>query len=228
LKVDLVFCHCEVAGNDRASLAIFTILNKITLIIRINYGKYYKRSPHTCRPAMFPTKPQPLTLPDVEFEAFDVLNYGSVAAPAKPSRFGFQIDVSPSAELGQIVFGLMQEPQRVGVPRIGFGVRVDLERGEIWDVVNGSGLIGWVEAPLGSTADGKPESILFSLEIERIGSALLPKLQVGGEEWLYPAVRSLETFEFTAIAGCRGTSEQNLEASDLLTNASLWTEASER
>ena len=177
---------------------------------------------------MFPNKPHPLTLPDVEFESFDVLNFGTVAAPAKPSRFGFQVDVTPSVALGQVVFGLMQEPHRPGMQRIGFGVRVDLERGEIWDIVNGSGLIGWVEAPLGSTADGKPESILFSLEIERIGSALLPKLQIGGEEWLYPAVRSLETLDFTAIAGCNGVSNQPLEADDVLANASIWSEASER
>ena len=172
--------------------------------------------------------PHHLTLSDVEFDSFDVMSFGTVAAPAKPSKFGFQIDVKASTGMGQIIFGLMQEPNRSSEPRLGFGIRVDLERGEIWDIVNGSGLIGWVEDPVGNQAGGKNEPILFSLEIERIGSALLPKLQIGGEEWLYPAVRSLENLEFTAMAGCSDASHKPMDGEGAFSNASLWCESSDR
>lgn len=165
------------------------------------------------------SKPLPISLVDSQFEAYELLNFGAVAVPAKPSRFGFQVDVTPSTSLNQVVFGLVeQQTGERGTARVGFAVRVDLERGEIWDMVNGSGLIGWVEAPLMANGTEKPESFLLSLEIERLGSALLPKLQVGGEEWLYPAVRSQEELEFVAVAGCGG----ELDAEACLTKPTIW------
>lgn len=166
-----------------------------------------------------PPSPASVSLQDSQFESFDVLNFGAISVPAKPARFGFQLDVSPSADLQQVVFGLMEKDETVpSGKRVGFAVRIDLERGEIWDIVNGSGLIGWVENSLGSNAEGKPESFLLSLEIERLGSALLPKLQVGGEEWLYPAVRSQDELEFMAVAGCGGA----VDSESCLTKPTIW------
>jgi hypothetical protein len=166
-----------------------------------------------------PPSPASVSLQDSQFESFDVLNFGAISVPAKPSRFGFQLDVSPSSELRQVAFGLVQKDESYAAgKRVGFGVRIDLERGEIWDIVNGSGLIGWVESPLGSNGEGKPESFLLSLEIERLGSALLPKLQVGGEEWLYPAVRSLDELELIAVAGCDG----DAVSETTLTKPTIW------
>lgn len=176
-----------------------------------------------------PSKPLPVSLPDSEFAAFDMLNFGSVAAPSGPARFGFQVDVTPSALLSQVVFALVRDASDSDSPhRAGFGVRVDLERGEIWDIVNGSGLIGWLEEPLGAQAGERRQPILFSLEIERIGSALLPKLQVGGEEWLYPAVRSTEHMDFLAVGGCKGSALSGVSAESALANASVWSEAASR
>lgn len=174
-------------------------------------------------------QPQNVTLPYADFEAFDLLSFGSVSSPTGPARFGFQIDVIPSVVLSQVIFGLVRKGDSAkSASKTGFGVRVDLERGEIWDIVNGSGLIGWVEEPLGHQAGQMVEKILFSLEIERIGSALLPKLQIGGEEWLYPAVRSADDLEFVAIAGCLGAGQSDLDASDVLCNPSVWTEPPQR
>ena len=166
-----------------------------------------------------PPSPVSVSILDSQFESFDLLNFGAISVPAKPSRFGFQVDVSSSSDLRQVVFGLM-EKEETATPgkRVGFAVRIDLERGEIWDIINGSGLIGWVESPLGSDAEGKPESFLLSLEIERLGSALLPKLQVGGEEWLYPAVRSQDELEFIAISGCGGS----VDSASALSKPTIW------
>lgn len=180
-----------------------------------------------------------MTLPDAEFEAFHLLNYGNVPAPAIPSRFGFQLDLSALKNVQEVVFGLVQSsPVRQGRDggfdpvaafcvepregRVGFAVRVDLERGEIWDLVNGSGLIGWIEEPVGWNEGEPQETMLLSLEIERVGSALLPKLQIGGEEWLYPAIRSTDAIEFTALAGCDQTSQTAPIA--CFSNPTVWTE----
>ena len=165
-----------------------------------------------------PPSPVSVSLLDSQFESFDLLNFGAISVPAKPSRFGFQLDVNPSADLREVVFGLMEKETETSGKRVGFAVRIDLDRGEIWDIVNGSGLIGWVESPLGSNAEGKAESFLLSLEIERLGSALLPKLQVGGEEWLYPAVRSQDELEFMALAGCGGSGESEA----MLSKPTIW------
>jgi hypothetical protein len=177
-------------------------------------------------PHLMITKPSPVTLPDAELTAFDVLSFGTLQTPSKPTRFGFQLDMNAQPGLGQVVFGLIQSNgDRSQKGRIGFGVRIDLERGEIWDVVNDSGLVGWVQESL-SPSDSKDfEPLLLSLEIERVGSALLPKLQIGGEEWLYPAVRSVDGIELTAFAGTTvRSSVQGLSGDHVFTKPSLWTE----
>ena len=174
---------------------------------------------------MTPSTPSPVTLPEAEFESFDTLSFGTINVPTRSARFGFQVDVKPTADMHQIVFGIVQPSggSRSGLQRLGFAVRVDLERGEIWDLVNGSGLIGWVESPLGCKDSN--ESFLLSLEIERVGSALLPKLQIGGEEWLYPAIRSVDPLDLVAVAGCEGDARHNAVNHSHLTRPSIWCEA---
>jgi hypothetical protein len=170
-----------------------------------------------------PHQPLPISLPLEAFASFDLANYGSIDAPVGPVRFGFQVDLSPHIKMNEAVFGLVHQSNGVSKP-VGFAVRIDLERGEIWDLVNDSGLIGWVEQPIGLAVAAGEEPLLLSLEVERVGSALLPKLQIGGEEWLYPAIRSTSAMEFTAIAGtkCRHSSE--LEPREVYSSPSLWCE----
>lgn len=167
-----------------------------------------------------PSQAHSISLPGVEFDSFELLNFGTLEVPAEPVRFGFQVDLTPSVLLSQVAFGLIQKDDSGS--RLGFAVRLDLDRGEIWDMVNNSGLIGWIEEPQNYVSAATSEPILLSLEIERMGSALLPKLQVGGEEWLYPAVRSHEPLEFVAVAGCTAAHAEGLE---LFSNAAVWQEA---
>ena len=171
-----------------------------------------------------PATPTSIQLPLTELEAFDLLSFGSQAIPSTPVRFGFQIDLQTHAGMSEIVFGLVNpaKPSRVQQP-VGFGVRIHLDRGEIWDVVNDSGLVGWLEEPLGCT-EGSDGKVLLSLEIERTGNALLPKLQIGGEEWLYPALRSIDALELTAVAGCTALPGRSSPAAEAFSNPSLWAE----
>ncbi len=162
-------------------------------------------------------------------DSFDLLNYGTLEVPSGPVRFGFQVDLSPNAVLREAVFGLIQQGSSEAGKPIGFAIRIDLERGEIWDLVNDSGLIGWVDRAIGFSAAGGDEPLLLSLEIERVGSAFLPKLQIGGEEWLYPAIRSIAALDFAALAGSKASrNSSSIEPHEIFGNPSLWCEGSEK
>lgn len=165
-------------------------------------------------PASFTT----IQLPQMDSSDFEVLSFGEQCLPSTPVRFGFQVDLKVQPGLTEVVFGLVNANQnRAQTQPLGFAIRIDLERGEIWDVINDSGLVGWLEQPLASLGN---ERILLSLEIERAGSALLPKLQIGGEEWLYPALRSNEAIQLAAVAGTNA----RVNAQDAFSNPTLWSE----
>ena len=164
-------------------------------------------------------QPLPITVSEPSLESFDWVGFGTLTVPSKPMRFGFQIDIVPTSPSPEIAFGVVQRDAAKGSFGVGFAVRIDLERGEIWDLVNNSGLVGWIEHPLGLHAYSAEEPMLLSWEIERIGSVLIPKLQVGGEEWLYPSIRCADSLQLTAVAGC--SSEQD-HASDWFMHPALW------
>ncbi len=174
----------------------------------------------TFPPAM-PVTSTPIQLPQVDSSDFELLSFGDQSLPATPVRFGFQIDLKVLPGLSEVIFGLVNLNQNRQLPQpTGFAIRIDLERGEIWDIMNDSGLIGWLEQPLtGRNASGA-DRVLLSLEIERAGSALLPKLQIAGEEWLYPALRSNADLQLAAVAG----TSSRVSAQDAFVNPALWSE----
>lgn len=165
--------------------------------------------------------PTPLSISQPALEGYDWVSFGSLEVPMLPSRFGFQIDVSPSAPHPEVVFALVAHDGSTGDLGQGFAVRIDLDRGEIWDLVNESGLVGWIEHPLGLAAFSLEEPMLLSWEVERIGSVLIPKLQVAGEEWLYPSIRSATAMKFTGLGGCTA---EIASASDFFMHPALWGE----
>jgi hypothetical protein len=159
---------------------------------------------------------QPL-LPLGSLEGFTERLYSKVSVPAGPERFGFQIEVTPSVVLSH-TFVSLAEPESAGVDRIGFGVLIDWERREIWDVMNGSGLLGWMDEEMLQERD----TVQISLRVERIGNALLPSLVVGGEEWLYPARRSSSALELQFRAGSRSNTSRPVDPSDVFDDAYAW------
>lgn len=166
-------------------------------------------------------QPLPIIVSEPSLGCFDWVGFGTLTVPSKPMRFGFQIDIVPTSPGPDIAFGVVQRDPAKGSFGIGFAVRIDVERGEIWDLVNDSGLVGWLENPLGIHAYSQEEPMLLSWEIERIGSVLIPKLQVGGEEWLYPSIRCAESLQLTALAGCTVDHDN---AAELFLHPALWHE----
>jgi hypothetical protein len=161
-------------------------------------------------------------------ESFEIESYGTLGIPSGPVRFGFQVDLAPNILLQEVVFGLVEQSGNADDKPIGFAVRLDLQRGEVWDLANDSGLIGWVDQPIGYTIAGGDEPILLSLEIERVGSAFLPKLQIGGEEWLYPAIRSTAAVNLVALGGFKATPSNNLSPKEIFANPSVWCEENKK
>jgi hypothetical protein len=160
----------------------------------------------------------PLQAKSTALQEFSLLNYGSIDVAAGPSKFGFEIEVTPSVVLSEVYLALVQPDTTPAQQRVGFGIRIDWERGEIWDALNGAGIVGWLEddwSNFGST-------VKLSFQIERIGSALLPRLIIGSEEWLYPALRSSSALTMMALAGVKGNTPRELDPEDIFDDAYLW------
>ncbi len=161
---------------------------------------------------------------DPTFADFQVMSYGSVLLPNHPIRFGFQVDIVPESCPSTILFGLIsRDPVNGGMPKTsGFAVKVDLKMREIWDTLNGSGLVGWVEHPLGMAGFTDEEPLLLGWEIEFIGQALIPKLIVGDQQWLYPAIQCLEPVVMESIVGWQGAWESDPRG--IFLHPALWRE----
>ena len=85
----------------------------------------------------------------------------------------------------------------------GVGVSIDPESGEVFDVVNGQGIIGYLEAaPLEVNL-----STFLCLEFEKIKRIFIPKLTVGEEKILHPALHLPEFRSMSLVVGT--TTEDN-------------------
>lgn len=124
--------------------------------------------------------------------------HGRIRVNDDTRSFGFQIRARNPLGHPSLVFALVED-SRSGHPPVKFAVRVDLETGEIWDIGHNTGIIGWLERDLWPCA-GEEHPLLLSWEIERAGDALIPRLQIGEEEWLYPSVLFPGSAPFAALS----------------------------
>lgn len=129
--------------------------------------------------------------PEMAFASFDMISFGMIEVPPHPLRFGFQVDIVPQESPPHVMFGLVSRIRHRDGRSLssGFAIHLNLQTGEIWDLLNDTGLMGTIPAHeqfLAGFTDEEP--LLLSWEIEHLGAALIPKLHIGGEEWLYPAI----------------------------------------
>ncbi|MCB1224385.1 MAG: hypothetical protein KDK99_01120 [Verrucomicrobiales bacterium] len=153
---------------------------------------------------------------------FDVASFGQVSLPEACCRLGFQVDIVPSLCPDQLLFGVIHLDENNQSLASGFAIRLDLDRGEIWDAVNNTGLIGWLDVDQLSLARfTEEEPLLLSFEIEHTGHALIPTLRVGDEEWLYPSLNMPANRILGAIAG---VPEGSAGSSECFLHPALWRE----
>lgn len=124
-------------------------------------------------------------------------DYGSIAVTELTNGFGFQIRACNPLSHPSLYLALttLAAPQPVT-----FAVRVDLESGEIWDIGNHTGMLGWLDRDLWPNAS-EAYPLILRWEIEHTGQSLIPRLLIGEEEWLYPSVAFPGDVPFTALAG---------------------------
>lgn len=161
---------------------------------------------------------------DPAFADFQVQSYGSLVLPNHPIRFGFQVDIVPENCPRTILFGLIsRDPVNGGSAKTsGFAVKVDLEMREVWDVLNGSGLVGWVEHPMGLAGFTDEEPLLLGWEIEFHGQSLIPKLVVADQQWLYPAIQCPHPVVMESLVGWTGGWQA--DSRDIFLHPALWRE----
>ena len=161
--------------------------------------------------------PTRIVSPEMAFANFDLVSFGSLIIPPHPLRFGFQVDIIPSESPNEILFGLVCQDRRGGSSgrsrTQGFAVRLDLNTGEVWDLLNNSGLTGlMVEPETFNERFTDEEPMLLSWKVEHLGNALIPRLHIGGEEWLYPAIYAQDGLVMETLAGGAGDKGSTLTA----------------
>lgn len=129
---------------------------------------------------------------------YSMRRYGKIQVSEATNNFGFQVHARVCPENPSIVFSLTGHGAEQSAQ---FGVRLNFSSGEIWDCANDTGLIGSLEQDILEDTAENPATMLLRWEIEHLGGAMIPRLQIGEEEWLYPSVRFPGDAQFTAEAG---------------------------
>jgi hypothetical protein len=160
-------------------------------------------------------QPTNLTSTEMAFSRFDLVSFGTVEVPAHPLHFGFQVDIIPELAPHQIMFGLVSSHKSANgkSSSAGFAIHLDLLTGEVWDLLNDNGLLGILqdhEMFFSRFSDEEP--MLLSWKIEHLGTALIPKLHIGDEEWLYPAIAYRDGMSMQTLAGAAGDFGSTLTA----------------
>ena len=130
---------------------------------------------------------------------FTSRSHGRIRVRECTFSFGFQIHARQDIRRPSLMFALSQIAERTH-RTVEFGVRVDLDSGEIHDIANKTGIIGQLEHDLWPSED-EEFPLILRWEVEHTGSALIPRLHIGSEEWLYPSVLFPGESSFEAMTG---------------------------
>jgi hypothetical protein len=133
--------------------------------------------------------------PDV-LQAFRVRSHGRIRVQKATQNFGFQIRARDTVPHPSLIFGLAEVHSPGPVAR--FVTRVDLESGEVWNAADGGELLGHLDT---TTWHDREDDHPLRWEIERCGSALIPRLYIGAEEILYPSHLFPDEGHFVAFTG---------------------------
>lgn len=158
------------------------------------------------------------------FADYRLESLGHLIVPEFPARFSFQVDIVPSECPERLVFGLVTRgpANAANTQTTGFVARIDLEALEVWDHLQGQGVLGPLEPVGGLEAFSDEEPLLLSWEVELHGQALLPRLMIGGQQFLYPAIHCPNSTLLEGIVGCDGPWSSDLHS--LFLHPALWRE----
>lgn len=148
---------------------------------------------------------------------FNLDGHGRLRVGQATRSFGFQVTVQDLQFQPSLIFGLARADGAQDDAR--FAVRIDMDTGRIWDAAHDTGVIGFLDAtPYPGREDLR--NLRLRWQVERAGDALIPRLHLADEEFLYPAVRLLDDAPFVAFTGHDAL---ELESSAIFSASHVWT-----
>jgi len=120
-----------------------------------------------------------------ENNLYAVRRVDTAAVPDQRSTIVFECDLHQGLRSQKVFLGLM-ETDSVGIVSRspGIGIAVDLQTGLVTDLVNDQGVLGYLES-----APGDAEGPLHvRIEVDMIGRVVLPRIIVGDDVILHPAL----------------------------------------
>src|SRR5688572_14304753 len=120
-----------------------------------------------------------------ENNLYAVRRVDTAAMPDQRSTIVFECDLHQGVRSQKVFLGLM-ETDSVGIVSRspGIGIAVDLQTGLVTDLVNDQGVLGYLENAPGDS-DGP---LHVRIEVEMIGRVVLPRIIVGDDVILHPAL----------------------------------------
>ena len=128
-----------------------------------------------------------------ELSQFVLEELGQTAAVDKQNaEVSFKVDLEPARVTRRVVVGILDESRKRGI-----AVAIYPATGEVCDLCNGGGVIGYLaRAPL---APGVP--VPCDLTLYRFGQNYVCSVRIQGEIFLYPAFALGGTAKLTAFVG---------------------------
>ena len=130
-------------------------------------------------------------IPDLE--QFQLEELGQTPAVDNPNaEVSFKVDIEPSRVTRRVVVGILDESKKRGIT-----VAIYPATGEVCDVTNGGGVIGYLsKSPL---SPGVP--VPCDLTLYRFGKNFVCSVRIQGEIFLYPAFSMDGNARLTAFVG---------------------------
>ena len=122
----------------------------------------------------------------------------STPLPTRPVTLEFSCELDSGGRQRKVFIGLMDTEVLHAAPHSpGIGVAIDLMTGLVTDVVNDQGVLGYLEG-----APFPPHATLpVRVEVEVRGPVYLPRLHIGNDVILHPALYLDATHRLTALVG---------------------------
>lgn len=132
-----------------------------------------------------------VAIPDLS--QFSLEELGQTPSVEKPNaEVSFKVDIEPGRVTRRVVVGILDETRKRGI-----AVAIYPATGEVCDLVNGAGVVGYLaNTPL---APGAP--VPCDLTLYRFGRNFVCSVRIQGEIFLYPAFSLSGRARLTAFVG---------------------------
>ena len=153
---------------------------------------------HRLNPASIRPISQNMIYTDSQKTVFTVSKIDSAKPPTDKGNVCFEVDVHLGGEGQRIFIGLLETASlglRDNSPGIGFSI--DPTNGVIMDVVNDQGVIGYLEDE--NLYPGRVLSV--RVEVELLNRVCIPKIKIGEEIFLHPALYLGSPSNLSALVG---------------------------